>query len=297
MPDAANMTLSDLTHPERMLDPQSGLTRRGLAEYWLLVADRMLPQIAERPISVVRCPGGASKACFFQKHLAPPPGIGLVAIREKEGIGDYLTIESVEGLTSLTQLDVLELHPWGSRTGDIERPDRLIFDFDPAPGVPFTWVVEAATQMRNRLEALGLRSFLKTTGGKGLHVVAPIMPEHEWPVIKGFARAIANEMAADGDRYVTVMSKAQRTGKIFIDIFRNDRGATAIAPYSPRARPGALVAAPLDWSEATPSLAPAQFTVESMPERLARLKDDPWAAMLTLKQGISKTAFATMKIG
>jgi bifunctional non-homologous end joining protein LigD len=288
-----------LTHPERVLDPDSGLTKRGLAEYLALVADRMLPHITDRPISFVRCPGGTAKACFYQKHIETqlPPGIGSVTIKEKEGTGDYLTIDTAEGLIGLAQMGVLEVHPWGSRADDVEKPDRLIFDFDPAPDVQFTWVVEAALAMRERLEKLGLESFLKTTGGKGLHVVAPIKREHEWPLIKEFARAVATATAAESDRFVTVMTKAKRTGKIFIDFFRNDRGATAVAPYSTRARPGAPVATPLDWKEATPSLSPSHFTVETMPRRLAQLPDDPWAPMLTAKQSIGKAALKAMKVG
>jgi bifunctional non-homologous end joining protein LigD len=288
-----------LTHPERVLDPDSGLTKRGLAEYLALVADRMLPHITGRPISFVRCPGGTSKACFYQKHIETklPPGIGSVTIKEKEGTGDYLTIDTAEGLIGLAQMGVLEVHPWGSRADDVEKPDRLIFDFDPAPDVSFTWVVEAALAMRERLDALGLESFLKTTGGKGLHVVAPFKREHEWPLIKEFARAVATATAAESDRYVTVMTKAKRTGKIFIDFFRNDRGSTAVAPYSTRARPGAPVATPLDWREATPDLTPGHFTVETMPRRLAQLAEDPWEPMLTSKQAIGKAALKAMKVG
>jgi bifunctional non-homologous end joining protein LigD len=288
-----------LTHPERVLDPDSGLTKRGLAEYLALVADRMLPHITNRPISFVRCPGGTGKACFYQKHIETklPPGIGSVTIKEKEGTGDYLTIDNAEGLIGIAQMGVLEIHPWGSRADDVEKPDRLIFDFDPAPDVPFTWVVEAALAMRDRLDKLGLESFLKTTGGKGLHVVAPFKREHEWPLVKEFARAVATATAAESDRYVTVMTKAKRTGKIFIDFFRNDRGSTAVAPYSTRARPGAPVATPLNWSEATPALTPGHFTVETMPRRLAQLTEDPWAAMLTSKQVIGKAALKTMKVG
>jgi len=288
-----------LTHPERVLDPDSGLTKRGLAEYLALVADRMLPHITGRPISFVRCPGGTAKACFYQKHIETklPPGIGSVTIKEKEGTGDYLTIDNAEGLIGLAQMGVLEVHPWGSRADDVDKPDRLIFDFDPAPDVPFTWVIEAALAMRERLNALGLESFLKTTGGKGLHVVAPFKREHDWPTVKEFARAVATATAAESDRYVTVMTKAKRTGKIFIDFFRNDRGATAVAPYSTRARAGAPVATPLDWREATPALSPGHFTVETMPRRLAQLAEDPWAGMLTSKQAIGKAALRAMKVG
>jgi bifunctional non-homologous end joining protein LigD len=285
-----------LTHPDRVLDPESGLTKRGLAVYLALVADRMMPHIEHRPISFVRCPGGTGKACFYQKHseAALPPGIGSVTIREKEGTDDYLTIESVQGLLGLAQMGVLEIHPWGARVDDIERPDRLIFDFDPDPAVPFAWVAEAAVQIRERLEKLALQSFLKTTGGKGLHVVAPIAPEHEWKTVKEFARGVATAMATDGDRYIVTMTKAKRTGKIFIDFFRNDRGATAVAPYSTRARPGAPVAVPLDWGEASPALSPAHFTVETVPRRLAQLREDPWAPMLKVKQSITPAALRSV---
>jgi bifunctional non-homologous end joining protein LigD len=301
MSAAAEKALSriTLTHPERVLDPDSGLTKRGLADYLALVADLMLPHIVERPISFVRCPGGTGKACFYQKHIetALPPGIGSVTITEKEGSGEYLTIDTAEGLIGLAQMGVLEIHPWGSRIADVEKPDRLIFDFDPDPELPFALVVEAALEMRKRLDGLGLESFLKTTGGKGLHVVAPIEPENDWPLVKQFARAVASATAADSDRYVTVMTKAKRTGKIFIDFFRNDRGATAIAPYSTRARPGAPVAAPLDWSEAVPSLNPSHFTAETMARRLAQLKADPWAKMPKTRQSISAAALKAMKLG
>jgi bifunctional non-homologous end joining protein LigD len=288
-----------LTHPERVLDPESGLTKRGLAEYLAEVADPMLPHIVGRPISFVRCPGGTGKACFYQKHseAALPPGIGSVTIREKEGTGEYLTIDTAEGLIGLAQMGVLEIHPWSARVDDIERPDRLIFDFDPDPALPFARVVEAATEMRDRLGQLGLESFAKTTGGKGLHVVAPIRPEHEWPLVKDFAQAVATAMAADSERYVVQMAKAKRTGKIFIDFFRNDRGATAVAPYSTRARPGAPVAVPLTWSEVTPALVPAHFTVETVPRRLAGLKADPWSPMLKVRQGITHKALEVMKRG
>jgi bifunctional non-homologous end joining protein LigD len=287
-----------LTHPERVLDPESGLTKRGLAEYLALVADRLMPHIAGRPISFVRCPGGTGKACFYQKHIEThlPAGIGSVTIQEKDGSGEYLTIDSEEGLIGLAQMGVLEIHPWGSRAEDVDKPDRLIFDFDPAPDVPFAWVVEAAVAVRERLEKLGLESFLKTTGGKGLHVVAPFRRGPDWPTIKEFARAVATAMAADSDRYVTVMTKAKRAGKIFIDFFRNDRGSTAVAPYSTRARPGAPVATPLDWREAVPALDPRHFTVETIPRRLARMPDDPWAAMLKSQQSIGKVALKAMKI-
>jgi bifunctional non-homologous end joining protein LigD len=300
MEKATEATLDsvELTHPERVLDPESGLTKRGLAEYLALVAERMLPHIAGRPISFVRCPGGTAKACFYQKHSESklPPGIGSVTIREKAGTGEYLTIDSARGLIGLAQMGVLEIHPWGSRAEDIEKPDRLIFDFDPDPSVSFAWVVEAALVMRARLETLGLKSFVKTTGGKGLHVVAPIAPEREWPAIKELARAIAVATAADSDRYVTTMTKAKRTGKIFIDFFRNDRGATAVAPYSTRARPGAPVATPIAWDEATPSLTPGHFTVATIPRRLAQLRADPWAEMPDCRQSADK-ALKAMRIG
>jgi bifunctional non-homologous end joining protein LigD len=279
-----------LTHPDRVLYPQQGLTKRGLAEYYVEVADWILPHVAGRPLSLVRCPSGQGKECFYQKHISKglPEGLREVMIKESEGEEPYSVVDGVEGLLALVQMNVLEIHPWGSRAEDVERPDRLIFDLDPDPSVGWPQVIEAGLEMRERLAAMKLTSFVKTTGGKGLHVVVPITPRQEWPEVKAFCEAVATAAARDSpDRYTTNMAKAARPGKIFLDYLRNGRGATAIAAYSPRARPGAPVATPLAWDELSPSLGSDHYTVATLPRRLKALAHDPWAEMGKIRQSIA----------
>lgn len=286
-----------LTHPDRVLYPEQGLTKRDLAEYYVAVSDAMLPHVKGRPLSLVRCPQGEGKACFYQKHPgnSAPDVLRRVKIAEGSGTHEYVIADDVAGLVAMVQMGVLEIHPWGSTVGHLEKPDRIIFDFDPAPDVEWERVVEAAAEMRERLGTLGLESFLKTTGGKGLHVVAPITPREEWPAVKVFTKAVAQAMErAAPEKYTTVMSKRERRARIFIDYLRNDRGSTAIAPYSTRARPGAPVATPLAWSELKPSLKPAAFNVLTVPKRLKSLKADPWADIDKLRQGITAKARAAV---
>ena len=287
---AAILENTRLTHPDRVLYPEQGLTKRGLAEYYVEVADWMLPHVAGRPLSLVRCPSGQGKECFYQKHIGKglPEGLREVMIEESEGEEPYPVLDGVEGLLALVQMNVLEIHPWGSRADDVERPDRLIFDLDPDPSVGWPRVVEAGFEIRDRLAAMKLTSFVKTTGGKGLHVVVPITPRQEWPEVKAFCEAVATAAARDSpDRYTTNMAKAARPGKIFLDYLRNGRGATAIAAYSPRARPGAPVATPLAWEELGPSLGSDHYTVATLPRRLKALARDPWADIGKLRQSIT----------
>lgn len=286
-----------LTHPDRVLYEAQGLTKRDLAEYYVSVADAMLPHLKGRPLSLVRCPVGQGKSCFYQKHpgASAPKALRRVQIREKSGTHEYVVADDVAGLVALVQMGVLEVHPWGSRADDVERPDRIIFDLDPAPDVNWTRVVDAAAALRDRLKELGLESFLKTTGGKGLHVVAPIRPGREWPEVKTFCKAVVTAMERDEpDAYTTNMSKRERDGRIFLDYLRNDRGSTAIAPFSTRARPGAPVATPLFWRELGPKLDPRKYNVLTVPGRLKALKSDPWAEMLETRQQISAKALAAV---
>lgn len=276
-----------LTHPDRVLYPEHGLTKRGLAEYYAQVAAWMLPHVANRPLSLVRCPDGHDKQCFYQKHIGKGLAAGLreVMIAENKGEEAYPVLDGLPGLLALVQMSVLEVHPWGSRADDVERPDRLVFDLDPDPSVPWARVIEAGIEMRERLKALGLVTFVKTTGGKGLHVVAPITPRAEWPEVKAFCEEVATAAVRDApDRYTANMAKAARVGKIFIDYLRNGRGATAIAAYSPRARPGAPVATPLAWEELSEAITSDHFTVASLPRRLEALRRDPWAGMADVRQ-------------
>jgi bifunctional non-homologous end joining protein LigD len=279
-----------LSHPDKVLYPDHELTKRDLASYYAEVADWMLPHVADRPLAIVRCPAGSGKPCFFQKHAGEGASTHLHQVNvSEEGAPEYnVAINDVGGLISLVQMGVLEIHVWGSRDGQLEKPDRLIFDLDPDPSVDWPHVINAARAVRLLLEELGLTSFLKTTGGKGLHVVVPVQPRTEWSQAKAFCRAVADFFVqAAPDRFIATMSKAARRGKIFIDYLRNGRGATAVAPYSTRANPGATVSAPIAWEELTTSLHSDHFTVENLPARLSKLTKDPWADMAKTKQSIT----------
>ncbi len=288
-----------IADPDRILDTTQGLSRRALAEHFRLVAAFLLPQIADRPLGLLRCPAGRHRHCFFQRHAggAAPAAIGRAPIRDRRGISDYIFIHDRTGLMALVQLGALELHPWGARIDDPDRPDRLILDFDPGDGVPFPALKPAAIEARDRLAELGLTGFLKTTGGKGLHVVVPLDRRHDWAEVKGFARGLAAAMTHESpDRYVVTAAKSARPGRIFIDALRNDRSASAIAPYSPRARAGAPVALPIGWTELAALSGADRFTVAGLPQHLASRPGDPWAAMLDLHQTITPRAFRAVGI-
>jgi bifunctional non-homologous end joining protein LigD len=229
-------------------------------------------------LTLVRCPEGYQK-CFFQKHVNEkvPPAIGRIEIEEDEGRDTYMLAESTEALLGLVQMGVLEVHTWGSTKVDLERPDRLTFDLDPDPSVPWTQVIEAAELTRTLLEELGLVTFLKTTGGKGLHIVTPIKRAQTWEEVKTFAKMVADHLVTTiPQRFTSNMAKRTRKGKIFVDYLRNARGATAIAAYSTRAKPGAPVSVPIAWDELSKDLPSDYFTVMNVPARLAGLRRDPW---------------------
>ena len=276
-----------LTSPDKVLYPEQGITKRDLAEYAIAVADWMLPHVARRPITLVRCPTGRQKKCFYQRHAGSgvPSELSEVEISGFEESGAYLYITDVKGLVALVQMGVLEIHPWNARADRPQRPDRVIFDLDPGEGLAFEDVVTGAHEVRARLSDLGLVSFAKTTGGKGLHVVVPIERRHEWPDVKRFARSLAEAIAADAPtRYLTRISIAERRGRIFIDYLRNDPTSTAVAPYSTRSRVNAPVATPVTWDEVGPALDPAAFTIRTVPERLRGLNADPWADIDRIRQ-------------
>lgn len=279
-----------LTHPDRVLYPEHGPTKGDLARYYESVAEWMLPHVAHRPLTLVRCPKGQGSKCFFQKHATDgmPAAVRRIPIRQDDGVASYMEIESVEGLVALVQMGALEFHVWGSRTEDVERPDRIVFDLDPDPSVAWPAVVDGALEIRERLGDLDLESFVKTTGGKGLHVVVPIRGKATWDDAKSFSRAVADAVVRDApDRYTANLSKAKRHGRIFIDYLRNGRGATAVAPYSSRARPGAPIATPLHWKELNAKLRPDAFTVQTFAERRRRLRADPWEGMASVRQSIT----------
>jgi bifunctional non-homologous end joining protein LigD len=285
---ATAMKTLAITHPDKVLDTESGMTKRQLAEYYEDVAGHLLPHVADRPLSIVRCPDGIGKPCFFQKHvgLGLPAGVKSVLIRDKKSQKqeDYLTVNSSEGLIGLAQMGVLEIHPWGSHNESLEHPDRIVFDLDPDVAIKWRVLAETAREFKRRLTKMGLESFVKSTGGKGLHVVVPIRPDHEWPVIKEFARGIALGFEKEKpELYVTKMTKSTRTNRIYLDYLRNDRGATSVAPYSPRAKSGIPVAMPLRWSELNAAKPPA-FHVSDFAQWKPRLRHDPWAEMAKKKQ-------------
>jgi bifunctional non-homologous end joining protein LigD len=276
-----------LTSPDKILYPEQGITKRELAEYYLAIAPVMLPHVARRPVTMVRCPVGHEKKCFYQRHAGSGvlPQLHEVTV---PGFDDpYLYIDDAAGLVAMVQMGTLEVHPWGVTLDALDRPDRVIFDLDPDESLGFPDVIGAALEVRQRLSDRGLVSFVKLTGGKGLHVVLPVEPVTPWPEVKAWAKALSAEMAADApDRYLLKMSKAERVGRIFIDYLRNDPTSTAVSPYSTRSRPGAPVAMPLDWAELKTGLDPKSFTVCTAPERVAQV-DDPWAEIGKVRQKLS----------
>jgi bifunctional non-homologous end joining protein LigD len=276
-----------LTHPDRIYWEDVGVTKRGLADYYQSVWPWMRPHVTGRPIALLRCPEGAEGQCFFQKHArAGIPTEFLHLVPEK---GDkIISIDDLDGLLALVQGGVLEVHVRGTTVDDRERGDRLVFDLDPGPGTGWKDIVAAARDVRERLGHVKLESFVKTTGGKGLHVVVPIKPE-PWETIKTFCRAVAESMEQDEPgRFVSTATKAKRNNKIFVDYLRNSREATAVAAYSTRARAGAPVSAPIDWSELGSLKGANQYTVLNLPARLKRLRKDPWATIAKVKQALPR---------
>jgi bifunctional non-homologous end joining protein LigD len=265
-----------LTHPDRMLWPSVGVTKQGLAEFYAEIWPWIGPYVANRPLALVRCPGGVDETCFFQKHAWAGISEHVTRSRDPEDGEEVLAIGSVEGLLSLVQSSVLEIHVWGATLANIDKPDGITFDLDPAPDVEWPDVVSAAVEVRDRLKRAGLESFVKTTGGKGLHVYAPLKPHADWSAVKEFAHKLARAMAADSpSRYLAMASKEARRGRIFVDYLRNGRGATAVAAYSTRARAEATVSTPLAWGELGPEMRSGRFTVGNLLNRLAHLTD-PW---------------------
>lgn len=265
-----------LTHPDRVYWPEEGITKQGLADYYAEVWRHILPFVVARPLALLRCPDGIASQCFFQKHSWRGMNKAIKVAKDTDG-EELLFIEDLDGLIALVQSGALEIHPWGAPLADIERPDMLIFDLDPGEGVGWEGVVAGARDIRARLEAQGMAAFVKTSGGKGLHVVAPLKPQASWEAAKAFTKALADSLAADDpDRFIAVATKARRKGRIFVDYLRNGRGATAVAAYCPRARAGAGVSMPVAWDELDQLAGAAQFTLTDATARLAHLAADPW---------------------
>ncbi|HEU5181655.1 MAG TPA: DNA ligase D, partial [Candidatus Polarisedimenticolia bacterium] len=279
-----------LTNPDKVLYPEDGITKRRLVDYYLEVQERIFPYLKDRPLTIRRCPDGYDRFCFWEKHLDDlPHGLRSISLDDPETEkkrGAYFYAASMEGVLALVQLGALELHVWGSRAARVEHPDLMIFDIDPDAGLPWKQVIEACTTMRERLDEIGLKSWLKTTGGKGLHVCVPLGRRQDWDEVKEFSRALAESVAArQPEKYTLNPLKARRKGKIFLDYLRNGRGATSVAAYSTRARPGAPVSMPLDWGELDLRLRPDAWTVENAGKRLRR--PDPWSGFYACRQSIT----------
>ena len=275
-----------LTHPERILWEEAGITKLGLAEFYSEIAEWILPHVIERPLSLLRSPSGVGEKGFFAKH--PWHGLGEGIRRVDTGDGEpMLAIDDLSGLIGLVQAGVVEIHPWGSTIEQLEQPDRLIFDLDPGEDVTWDAVILGAREVRERLQKIGLESFVKTSGGKGLHVVVPIVPSLDWDAAKAFTGSLAEAMSKDDPgRYVATMSKRARRGRILIDYFRNGRGATAVAAYSTRARKEASVSTPLTWEELSQGVRADHFSVDNLRQRLRFLSSDPWQGFFELRQKI-----------
>jgi bifunctional non-homologous end joining protein LigD len=288
-----------LSHPDRILFPDQGLTKLSLAQYYERVSTWLLPHLKDRPLTLVRCPEGHNKECFYQKHANDriPDTITRVNISDAKGVSSYMIADSLPAVIGLVQMGVLELHTWGAKRDGVERPDRIILDLDPDPTVPWKSVVEAAQLVRTLLNELELECFVKTTGGKGLHIVLPLQRLHTWDEIKAFSKGLADHLVRlIPDRFIANMSKQKRKGKIYVDYLRNAKGATAIAAYSTRARAGAPVSVPLAWEELSADLRSDHFTMATVPKRLDGLKRDPWRDYFTVKQKLTRKMKASLGV-
>lgn len=296
--DATSMRL---TNPDKVLYPKDGITKRDLIDYYMQVHEKIVPYLEGRPLTIYRCPNGIAKPGFWEKHLPEdlPPGLHPISLddpKTEKVRGAYFYADSIRGVLELVQLGALELHVWGSRADKVEYPDLMIFDIDPDVGLPWARVIEACTTMKSRLDDLGLESWLKTTGGKGMHICVPLGRRQDWESVKAFAKALVGDIAArEPEKYTTNTLKARRKGRIFLDYLRNGRGATAVAAWSTRARPGAPVSMPLAWAELDARLKPDAWTIANAARRLRG--KDPWSGFYACRQTITATMLKDSRSG
>jgi bifunctional non-homologous end joining protein LigD len=282
-----------ITHPDKLMFPELGLTKLDIANYYASVGKWMLPHLKGRPLTLVFCPTGVSKGCTYLRHtkLWGPKAIRRVKIQEKTKLGEYMVVDTLEGLVSLAQMNVLEIHTWNSTIDRVEQPDRIVLDLDPGENVTWPQVIAAARQVRKILTSVDLHAWVKTTGGRGLHIVVPLIPERNWSKSLEFARAIASVMVEHNPSlYTTDFRKAGRERKILIDYLRNNRTNTSICAFSVRARDGAPVSMPIAWADLTPTLKPERFSVTSTAAYLARRRVDPWRDYSRSKQQLELPA-------
>lgn len=292
IPLEASVTKTNLkliSSPDKVLFEGDGVTKMEVAKYYEAVAPVMLKFMKDRPLSLVRCPSGAKKGCFYQKHFTgkTPDSFHTFKVKEESGEGTYVSVDSKEGILNLVQLNAFEIHAWNSRKEDYLHADQIIFDLDPGPGVTWKRVIKAAFEIKELLNDLDLVSFVKLTGGKGLHIHVPITPNYSWEEVKSFALTVAKELVSrEPKSFVTNMSKSKRKGKIFIDYLRNGHGATAVVPYSLRAKEKSFVALPIEWEELKRIKSPQQYDLKKALAKIKRRKRDPWEKMTTLSQKI-----------
>ena len=282
-----------LTSPDKVLYPEVGVTKLDLASYYQTIAPYILPYVVNRPISLVRCPEGIEGERFFQRHAMKgmSDAIKQIPISGGESKKPYLYLDGEAGLFGLVQISTVEIHDWGVSLDHLYEPDRLVFDLDPDEGLDIDVLKAAAVEVRDFLADLGLKSFLKSTGGKGLHVVAPIAPKQGWDEVKAFAKAIADALVeVRADRYTANPLKRTRVGKIFVDYLRNQRGGSAIVNYSTRAKPNASVACPLAWDELKGLKVASPYTLKTLPMRLKAKRSDPWEGFFSTRQSITAKA-------
>jgi bifunctional non-homologous end joining protein LigD len=284
-----------ISHPERVIYPELDFTKLDLVRFYDKVGPRILPHVIDRPLTLVHCPNGLQSACNYMRHrkVWGPDVLRRVRIQEKTKVGEYLAVDGVEGVIALAQMGVVEIHTWNSTTKDIERPNRLVWDFDPGPRTKWADVVGAAKTIREMLRTLGLESWVKTTGGRGIHVVAPIAPHRQWEECLDFSRAVASALAATNPGLYTItFAKSGRESKILIDYLRNNRTNTSVCAYSARARPHGTVSMPISWKQLTTTLDPEAFTVATITGRSAA---DPWRDYWTARQKISQKSFDAIR--
>jgi bifunctional non-homologous end joining protein LigD len=285
-----------ISHPDRLIYPELGISKIDLARYYEAIAERVLPHVAGRPLTLVHCPAGITGPCLYMKHAKQwgPSALRRVRIQEKTKVGEYLVADSIEAVVALVQMGIVEIHTWNSTTDDLERPNRIIWDLDPGPDVKWPQVVTAARLVRAVIKTLGLASWVKTTGGRGLHVVVPITPARDWSECLTFAREVGEAIVrGDPGLYTTTFAKRGRERKILIDYLRNNRTNTSICAFSPRARPGARVSVPVDWREL--SIGPDRWTLMTVPHRLRRLRTDPWAGFWKTSQRLTGTSITALR--